>query len=1440
MADPQQVELEEIAEAPPLGPQYSPRGNVNESPRRPEEVGSVVNVNAAVQIFHDLDVSVKEDARKVGDVEKGGAEGWDIHEFFEDSVRKGEQTGHKLKRMGVIVKNLNILGMGADAASIPDNLDILKALWPPTWFKRNKGTPFHILKDINAFCKDGEMLLVLGRPGAGCSSFLRVVANERSIFLDVTGEVSYGGLDAKEFTRYQGEAIYTPEEDTHFPMLTLKQTLTFALRCKTPGVRLPDESRRDFRQKVMGAILQMFGLVNQVHTLVGNEYVPGLSGGERKRTTISEAMVSRGAIDCWDCSTRGLDAASAYDYAKSLRVITNTLHKTTLASFYQASENIYEQFDRVLVLDKGRCIFFGHAKEAKPYFERLGFLCENRKSTPDFLTGLTNPQERKIRPGAENVPTNSVDLEEAYKRSPEHDRAMQEMREYEQSLIADSPIEDFKKEFLAQKAKRAGKKSIYSASIWEQIGALVARQGAMFWGDKFGIFSRYFSVIVQGLVFGSVFYNMPLTATGGFTRGGALFSSLLFNAFLSQGELFGTFYGRRIIQKQKSYAMYHPFAYHLAQVVIDIPVTFVQCLGFSIITYFMYGLDPQADKFFVHVFILTLAALCITNFFRALGNLSPSLYLSQQFMGLLFILLLTYVGYFPSKDKMKPWLGWIFYIDPFAYAFKALFANEMKGLVFNCDKDSHVPLGSDYTDPAYRVCSLPGALPGQTSVRAEVYLKEVYGFDVDDRASDIIVVLAFWIFFTLVNAIAVEKIEWTHGGFMRRLYKRGKAPKQNDDAAEQEIARKAALATENMQPIEMSAGMFLWDELCYTVPVTKQPDGSTTRQLLDHVNGWIKPGQMTALMGASGAGKTTLLDVLAQRKTQGKVEGLMLLNGKPLRIDFERITGYVEQLDVHNGYLTVREALQYSAKLRQEPEVPLEEKLAYVERVLEMMEMTQLGDAIIGDLESGHGISVEERKRLTIGMELVAKPHILFLDEPTSGLDSQSSYNIIKFIRKLADAGMPLVCTIHQPSSVLFEYFDRLLLLGKGGKVTYFGDIGDNSRVLLDYFERNGARRCTPEENPAEYLLEAIGAGVGGKTDKDWVQIWRSSPEAASIRQELEEVKKNMTGQHDDDIPREFATTKMYQLKQLYVRFNIIFWRNPSYNVGRILQSLLVGLVVGFSFWDLGVSTSDLNMRVLAIFQILVLGIMLIGAAMPQFLFMRELFKRDYSSKYYSSTPFGIAMFLVEIPYLVLAASLCIICCYWASGFDVGDNFDGFYFWIAFVLFIIYCHSFGMFVAAASPHMAVAMIILPILITFLFLFAGVLTPPSQMPKFWESWMYHLDPFRYFMEGVITTALAPVTIICTKDDFLRFYAPPGVTCGNYTESFLSYATGYINNPNAVDQLCEYCSFKTGNEFLNTLEWDIKYRWRDFGILVGYLAFNLILTVIFVWVFRKQWR
>ena len=194
-------------------------------------------------------------------------------------------------------------------------------------------------------------------------------------------------------------------------------------------------------------------------------------------------------------------------------------------------------------------------------------------------------------------------------------------------------------------------------------------------------------------------------------------------------------------------------------------------------------------------------------------------------------------------------------------------------------------------------------------------------------------------------------------------------------------------------------------------------------------------------MGASGAGKTTLIDVLASRKNIGVITGKVLVDGVSPGTGFQRGTSYAEQLDVHEPTQTVREALRFSADLRQPIEVPQSEKYAYVEEILSLLEMEDMADAIIGNPETG--LSVESRKRVTIGVELAAKPELLlFLDEPTSGLDSQSAFNIVRFLKKLAAAGQAILCTIHQPNAALFENFDRLLLLQQGGRCVYFGEIG--------------------------------------------------------------------------------------------------------------------------------------------------------------------------------------------------------------------------------------------------------------------------------------------------------------------------------------------------------------------------------------------------------------
>ena len=199
-------------------------------------------------------------------------------------------------------------------------------------------------------------------------------------------------------------------------------------------------------------------------------------------------------------------------------------------------------------------------------------------------------------------------------------------------------------------------------------------------------------------------------------------------------------------------------------------------------------------------------------------------------------------------------------------------------------------------------------------------------------------------------------------------------------------------------------------------------------------------------------------------------------------------------MDIHEATATVREALQFSALLRQPRETLQQDKLDYCETVIDLLEMRPIAGATIG--KPGEGLNAEQRKRLTIGVELASKPELLmFLDEPTSGLDSAAAFNIVRFLRKLADAGQAVLCTIHQPSAILFENFDELILLKSGGRAVYHGGLGRDSQTLRDYFHRNGANECRASENPAEYMLEVIGAGDPNYKGKDWGDIWAQSRE---------------------------------------------------------------------------------------------------------------------------------------------------------------------------------------------------------------------------------------------------------------------------------------------------------------------------------------------------------
>ena len=606
---------------------------------------SGVDVEQAQRDFHELSQQFSRHSRlsrthskasnvKNQDVEKTAStesseDNWDLEDTLRGAKEADFAAGIKSKYIGVIWENLTVRGFGGmknivkvfpdafvDFFNVPGTIMHLLGYG-------KKGTEFDILRNFKGVAKPGEMVLVLGRPGSGCTTFLKVIANQRFGYTGIDGEVLYGPFDAKTFAKnYRGEAVYNQEDDVHHPTLTVGQTLSFALDTKTPGKRPNGMNKKDFKEAVIKLLLKMFNIEHTINTIVGNPFMRGVSGGERKRVSIAEMMITASTVCAWDNSTRGLDASTASDYAKSLRIMTNIYKTTTFVSLYQASETIYSQFDKVMVIDAGRMVFFGPAQEARTYFEGLGFIEKPRQTTPDYLTGCTDEFEREYKPGRspDNAPSTPDSFADAFDKSSYAEKLDQEMSEYRQSIEGDRHIyEDFQAATREAKRKHTPKESVYSVPFHLQIWALMQRQFLIKWQDKFSLCVSWITSIVIALVIGTVWLNQPKTSAGAFTRGGVLFISLLFNAFQAFSELASTMIGRPIVNKHRAYTFHRPSALWLAQILVDLAFSSVQIFVFSVIVYFMTGLVRTPGAFFTFVLIIISGYMMMTLFFRTIG-----------------------------------------------------------------------------------------------------------------------------------------------------------------------------------------------------------------------------------------------------------------------------------------------------------------------------------------------------------------------------------------------------------------------------------------------------------------------------------------------------------------------------------------------------------------------------------------------------------------------------------------------------------------------------------------------------------------------------------------------------------------------------------------------------------------------------------------------------
>ncbi|KAI1457887.1 P-loop containing nucleoside triphosphate hydrolase protein [Annulohypoxylon moriforme] len=1328
--------------------------------------------------------------------------------------------------------------------------------------RRKRGNRVEILDRFDGLVHHGEMLLVLGRPGSGCTTLLKTIAGDtHGIYVDPKSQINYQGIPYAEMhTHFKGESVYLAELDEHLAELTVGNTLTFAASTRElvwgKTVQSP---------KISADISVLFNLEGAYDTFVGNALVRGISGGEKRRTSIAEALVGGAPLQCWDNSTRGLDSSTALEFVGLLRRLADESHSTVLMTMYQASENMYQKFDKVTVLYEGRQIYFGPIELAGQYFQDLGFERPAHATTPDFLTSLTNPAERVIRHGFEGqAPRSPDDFVKAWKKSSLSNQLISEIGGFNATYPTIG--ENEKKSKAGWRSKLTQRTSTYVIPLHLQVLRCLQRAFQRIKNQPGTVIGNVVASAILAIVIGSAFFNLPQDSSSVDRRAVLIFFSLLYTALSPSFEILLMWKQRPIVEKHNRYALYHPVSDSVASMISDLPNKFLSAVVFQTVLYFFTDLRRTAAAFFTWFLFTLVLLLNMSMWFRLVGSISRTLEQSTVPTTILILLAGIYVGFVVPVPYEVRWLKWFRFVDPIAYAYESLMINEFSHRRFPCSQ--LVPSGPSYPDVRLQdqICTTVGSVTGQDYVEGNIYLLEKYGYVPSHKWRNLGILIAMIFIVCGLHLLCAQYVpaESSKGDivwFRRPDSKRTETRKQDSEengsprfaqyVGEQHVSKeKGDTIQEVATPgILKQSSVFHWNNLSYEVKVGK----GKTKTILDDIQGWVVPGTLTALMGVTGAGKTTLLDVLANRANFGVARGEICIDGQERDESFQRKIGYAQQEDIHLPTATVREALEFSALMRQ-PTASREDKLSYVDNAIGILDMKSYEEAIVG--VPGNGLNIEQRKRLTIGIELVAKPELLlFFDEPTSGLDSQTAWSICTLLRKLSANGQAVLCTIHQPSSQLFMLFDRLLLLNNKGQCIYFGDIGKDASTAVSYFEGRGAQPPAPGANPAEWMLQTTsGETTDASSDlppsEFWAREWATGKQRDDVAGRLIELKTKGTPEKTSSTSgyKAYATPWLFQMVSVTRRIFQEYWRRPVYIYSKFALCIGIALFDGLSFQNTRLDLQGFSNLLFSMFLLTQIFGTMDQQVIPRLMEGRALFEgRERRSKTYHWTVFLASNVVVEFTWQLLVTAFVFVIWYYPTGLQRTGEGDA-AFGVAsrgalsFVIIIFFCLwtiTFSQALASVIELEESAVQVATLLFYFSLVFCGVLVFPKDLPDFW-IFVWRASPLTYFIDGLALAGLWNVELSCSRAQILSIPAPgSGATCGEYLKAFADQNFGAVINPMATTGSCEYCPLANTNSiFRETLHVSGEHPWYHAGYLSVFIVFNILAMFGLYWFARVR--
>ncbi|XP_058199071.1 pleiotropic drug resistance protein 2-like isoform X2 [Rhododendron vialii] len=1276
----------------------------------------------------------------------------DNERFLQRLRARTNRVGIEVPKIEIRFQNFSIegdayVGTRALPTLLNSTLNAIEGIIGMIGLSPSKKRVVKILRDVNGIVRPSRMTLLLGPPGAGKTTLLKALAGKSDENLRIAGKVTYCGKEFKEFVP-QRTSAYISQHDLHYGEITVREALDFSGRCLGVGTRyemLLELSRREkeagikpdpeidafMKATAMAGqetslitdyVLKILGLDICADIMVGDDMRRGISGGQKKRVTTGEMLVGPAKAFFMDEISTGLDSSTTFQIVKYIRQMVHIMDVTMVIALLQPAPEAFDLFDDVILLSEGQIVYQGPRENILEFFEYMGFKCPQRKGVADFLQEVTSKKDQEQYWFKKNQPYRFVSV-------PDFSKAFNTFH------VGQRISEDLRIPYDKSKAHPAALVTeSYGISNRELFRACFSREWLLMKRNSFIYIFKVVQLTIMAIIALTVFLRTEMKygrIEDASKFWGALFFSMINVMFNGMTELAMTVFRLPVFFKHRDSLFYPAWAFGLPIWLLRIPVSLMETGIWIILTYYTIGFAPSASRFFKQFLAFFGVHQMALSLFRCLAAAGRTPVVANT-MGM-FTLLLVFVlgGFIVSKDDIEPWMIWGYWISPMMYGQNAVAMNEF------LDDRWSAPINGT-SQPTVGKTLLDGRGLFVEEYMFWVCIAALFGFSL--LFNGLFIAALTYLSPLGDSKLLLEDDQDTNNRHQRTSNGEGTdmaVRNAGGDTSSSQVARGMVLP---FQPLSLA-----FNHVNYYVdmPAEMKSQGvdDNRLQLLRDVSGAFRPGILTALVGVSGAGKTTLMDVLAGRKTGGYIEGSISISGFPKNQEtFARVSGYCEQNDIHSPYVTVYESLLYSAWLRLASDVNTERRKMFVEEVMDLVELHPLRHALVG-LPGVNGLSTEQRKRLTIAVELVANPSIIFMDEPTSGLDARAAAIVMRTVRNTVDTGRTVVCTIHQPSIDIFEAFDELLLMKRGGQVIYTGPLGRQSHKLVEYFEAvPGVAKIKDGYNPATWMLEVTANSIEAQLDVDFADIYANSDLYRRNQDLIKELSTPAPDAKDLYFPNQYSQPFLTQCKACFWKQHWSYWRNSQYNAIRFFMTAVFGILFGVIFWNKGNKISEqqdlLNLLGAVYAAILFLGGTNASSVQTVVAVERTVFYRERAAGMYSELPYAFAQVAIETIYVFIQTIIYALLLFSMIGFEWKLAKVLYFYYFIFMCFT-YFSMYGMMVVALTPNHQIASICMSFFLSFWNLFSGFLLPRPLIPVWWR-WYYWCSPVAWTIYGIFTS------------------------------------------------------------------------------------------------------